>query len=65
MRQVHNLIQSGDAYFLSRLRCFEKSLLISTLRELFEGKKELFKDLYLGKSTDYGFDPEYSGCFAV
>jgi hypothetical protein len=30
-------------------------LLISTVRHLFEGKKELFKDLYLGQSTDYGF----------
>jgi hypothetical protein len=52
-------------YFLSRPRRFGKSLLISTFRHLFEGNKELFKDLYLGQSTDYGFDPEYSGCFAV
>jgi hypothetical protein len=63
--RVYNLIEQGKLYFLSRPRRFGKSLLISTFRHLFEGKKELFKDLYLGQSTDYGFDPEYSGCFAV
>jgi hypothetical protein len=64
-KQVYNLVQKGSLYFLSRPRRFGKSLLISTFRHLFEGKKELFKDLYLGQSTDYGFDPEYSECFAV
>jgi hypothetical protein len=58
-------IKKGKLYFLSHPRRFGKSLLISTFRHLFEGKKELFKDLYLGQSTDYGFDPEYSECFAV
>jgi hypothetical protein len=55
-KQVYNLVQKGSLYFLSRPRRFGKSLLISTFRHLFEGKKELFKDLYLGKSTDYAFD---------
>ena len=55
-KQVYNLVQKGSLYFLSRPRRFGKSLLISTFRHLFEGKKELFKDLYLGKSTDYGFE---------
>jgi hypothetical protein len=63
--RVYNLIEQGKLYFLSHPRRFGKSLLISTFRHLFEGKKELFKDLYLGQSTDYGFDPEYSECFAV
>jgi hypothetical protein len=54
--QVYNLVQKGSLYFLSRPRRFGKSLLISTFRHLFEGKKELFKDLYLGKDTDYGFE---------
>ena len=40
--QVYNLVQKGSLYFLSRPRRFGKSLLISTFRHLFEGKKELF-----------------------
>ncbi|MCB0839307.1 MAG: ATP-binding protein [Bacteroidetes bacterium] len=55
-RQVHNLLKHGDLYFLSRPRRFGKSLLISTFKHLFSGKKELFKDLYIGKETDYSFE---------
>ena len=35
------------SYFLSRPRRFGKSLLIDTMRCLFEGRKDLFKDLYI------------------
>ena len=35
----------GEAFFLSRPRRFGKSLLISTLKAIFQGKKELFKGL--------------------
>ncbi|MDR2544848.1 MAG: ATP-binding protein [Methanobrevibacter sp.] len=38
---------NGTYHFLSRPRRFGKSLLISTLKELFEGNKELFKDTYI------------------
>ena len=38
---------SGESYFLSRPRRFGKSLTISTLKAVFEGKKELFKGLAL------------------
>ncbi|MEZ4852416.1 MAG: AAA family ATPase [Bacteroidia bacterium] len=55
-RQVYRLLTHGKLYFLSRPRRFGKSLLISTFRHLFEGRKELFKDLYIGKETDYSFD---------
>ena len=34
-------------YFLSRPRRFGKSLLISTLNEIFEGNKDLFKGLWI------------------
>ena len=34
-------------YFLSRPRRFGKSLLIDTFHCFFEGKKQLFKDLYI------------------
>ena len=34
-------------YFLSRPRRFGKSLLVSTIAELFRGNKELFTDLWI------------------
>ena len=37
----------SEGYFLSRPRRFGKSLLISTLKAVFEGKKDLFKGLAL------------------
>ena len=43
---IWNLISAGSAgYFLSRPRRFGKSLTVSTLKAVFEGKKELFKGL--------------------
>jgi len=40
-------------YFLSRPRRFGKTLLISTLKELFSGNKKLFKDLWIGLEGDW------------
>ena len=51
-QHLYNLIQRGSVYFLSRPRRFGKSLLISTLEAIFQGKKELFKDLWIANS-DY------------
>ena len=42
---IHQLVTSGTIYFLSRPRRFGKSLLVSTLKNYFLGKKELFKGL--------------------
>ena len=42
---VYSLATEGKIYFLSRPRRFGKSLLLSTLRAYFEGKKNLFKEL--------------------
>jgi hypothetical protein len=39
------LATEGNIYFLSRPRRFGKSLLVSTLKYYFQGKKELFKGL--------------------
>ena len=36
---------AGESYFLSRPRRFGKSLTVSTLKAVFEGKKELFEGL--------------------
>jgi len=46
-KYIYKLINEGKYYFLSRPRRFGKSLLLSTIRYLFEGKKELFKGLYI------------------
>jgi hypothetical protein len=49
---IYNLIKQGRFYFLSRPRRFGKSLLITTLKELFLGNKELFSSLWIYNS-DY------------
>lgn len=47
---VYSLATEGKVYFLSRPRRFGKSLLLSTLRSYFEGKKELrFENRKSGK----------------
>jgi hypothetical protein len=46
-QQIAELIESGEYLFLSRPRRFGKSLLISTLSEIFSGNKELFQGLYI------------------
>lgn len=42
---IYDLVHDGKIYFLSRPRRFGKSLLLSTLKCYFEGRKELFKGL--------------------
>ena len=42
---VKALVDDGKHYFLSRPRRFGKSLFLDTLKELFEGSKELFEGL--------------------
>ncbi len=54
-QHLYNLISSGKYYFLSRPRRFGKSLLISTLYNIFRGKKDLFKGLYIYES-DYEWE---------
>ena len=46
---VYDLAHNGNIYFLCRPRRFGKSLLVSTLKCYFEGKKELFKGLAIDK----------------
>jgi len=40
------LIDNGSTYFLARPRRFGKTIFTTTIKSLFEGKKELFKGLY-------------------
>lgn len=42
---IYSLVHEGKIYFLSRPRRFGKSLLVSTLKNYFLGRKELFKEL--------------------
>ncbi len=42
---VYDLVTKGTIYFLSRPRRFGKSLLVSTLKAYFQGKKDLFRGL--------------------
>ena len=42
---IHKLVTEGKIYFLSRPRRFGKSLLVSTLKNYYLGRKELFKGL--------------------
>ncbi|WPV68275.1 AAA family ATPase [Chitinophaga sp. LS1] len=44
---VHKLLDSGKYYFLSRPRRFGKSLLLSTIKEIFSANKELFEGLWI------------------
>ena len=42
---IESLLEGDKHYFLSRPRRFGKSLLVDTLKELFEGSEELFEGL--------------------
>jgi hypothetical protein len=47
------LISSGKYLFLSRPRRFGKSLLVSTLKEIFSGNQELFRGLFIYDKLDW------------
>ena len=49
---VYQLAKVKGVYFLSRPRRFGKSLLVSTLKYYFQGRKDLFKGLEVGKGLD-------------
>ena len=55
---VHDLVSHPERnfFFLSRPRRFGKSLFCSTLHALFDGRKDLFKGLYIAEETDYSFE---------
>nr|VFK27420.1 MAG: PD-(D/E)XK nuclease superfamily protein [Candidatus Kentron sp. MB]VFK30631.1 MAG: PD-(D/E)XK nuclease superfamily protein [Candidatus Kentron sp. MB]VFK74300.1 MAG: PD-(D/E)XK nuclease superfamily protein [Candidatus Kentron sp. MB] len=52
---IHRMITSGVAFFLSRPRRFGKSLLVSTLAAIFEGRRDLFEGLWIA-SPDAEYD---------
>jgi len=57
-REIHKLLTlAGKYYFLSRPRRFGKSLLVSTLNELFTGNRELFKGLWIEDKIQWETHP--------
>jgi len=52
-KEAYELVTNYQYAFLSRPRRFGKSLLISTIKEIFEGNKELFKGLYIYDKWDW------------
>ncbi len=51
---IERLIERGKHYFLSRPRRFGKSLLLDTVKELFEGSEALFRGLHIHERWDWG-----------
>ena len=50
---IERLIEQGKHYFLSRPRRFGKSLLLDTIKELFEGSEKLFRELAIHGRWDW------------
>ena len=50
---IRQLVDDGRHYFLSRPRRFGKSLLVDTIKALFEGRKELFEGLDIHGHWDW------------
>ncbi|MDR1166149.1 MAG: AAA family ATPase [Deltaproteobacteria bacterium] len=54
---IHKIVTRPGCYFLSRPRRFGKSLLLSTIYELYCGNKDLFKSLWIAsKAAEYKFE---------
>jgi len=47
-KHIYQLTKLGGYYFYARPRRFGKSLMLSTIKSLYQGKKELFKGLWIG-----------------
>jgi len=48
-RLIHRMVTQGKFYFLSRPRRFGKSVLATTLKCLYQGRKELFDGLWIAE----------------
>ena len=55
--QVYRLIESGKYFFLSRPRRFGKSLLLSTLKYLFMGERQIFDGLWIADKLPLSVSP--------
>lgn len=52
-QHIHTMLNVGTFLFLSRPRRFGKSLLLTTLREIFRGNKALFQGLWIEDKIDW------------
>ena len=52
-QEAYQLINNYKYVFLSRPRRFGKSLFLTTLKEIFDGNKDLFKGLYIYDKYDF------------
>ncbi len=52
-KSIVELLTSGEYYFLTRPRRFGKSLLLTTIKEIFEGNKKVFKGLWIENKWDW------------
>ena len=63
---VHKMTHTSRFYFLSRPRRFGKSLLVSTLKCYFEGRKDLFEGLAMEKlETEWRQHPVFHVSFSI
>ena len=54
---IQPLLESGGYFFLSRPRRFGKSLLVSTLKAIYDGRRDLFAGLWLEDRCDFAVHP--------
>jgi hypothetical protein len=56
-QQIYQLMNAGTLIFLSRPRRFGKSLLTTTLKEIYQGNRELFRGLWIEDKLDWQPSP--------
>jgi len=52
-QHIHHFLERGKYFFLSRPRRFGKSLLLSTMNELYSGRRDLFEGLWIHDQWDW------------
>ncbi|MFM9951848.1 MAG: AAA family ATPase [Saprospiraceae bacterium] len=52
-QHIHHFLERGKYFFLSRPRRFGKSLLLSTMNELYSGSRDLFEGLWIYDQWDW------------
>ena len=52
-QHIYHFLDSGKYFFLSRPRRFGKSLLLSTMHELYSGRRDLFEGLWIHDQWDW------------
>ncbi len=57
-RFIHRMVDQGRFFFLSRPRRFGKSLTVSTLNCLFQGRKELFEGPWIMEHGNWEWESQ-------